>query len=147
LSRLLDEYRATREQRLASTTRRAQASAALLVVGLQQRLLSSVEAFARSLKVHRATVEQQRDKGGASAGTAPGEHGGFLFPQPPDAEDEGPEWRPEQAEAEERTEIEVAAAAAEAEAPRDSAADVLWRREQALLDRMRHIAENSRYLP
>ena len=63
LSRLLDQYRTTREERLASTTRRAQAAAGLLVVGLQQRLLSSVEAFARSLKVHRATVERQWDKG------------------------------------------------------------------------------------
>ena len=63
LSRLLDQYRTAREERLASTTRRAQAAAGLLVVGLQQRLLSSIEAFARSLKVHRATVERQWEKG------------------------------------------------------------------------------------
>ncbi len=49
LSRLLDEYRTAREERFASTTRRAQATAGLLIVGLQQRLLSSIEAFARSL--------------------------------------------------------------------------------------------------
>ena len=55
LSRLLDQYRAAREERLASTSRRAQAAAGLLLVGLQQRLLSSIEAFARSLKVHRRT--------------------------------------------------------------------------------------------
>jgi SNF2 family DNA or RNA helicase len=65
LSRLLDEYRTAREQRFASTTRRAQAAAGLLVVGLQQRLLSSIEAFARSLKVHRATVERRWEKGRA----------------------------------------------------------------------------------
>src|SRR5205823_5445199 len=41
LSRFLDEYREAREQRLAGTSRRAQAAAGLLVVGLQQRLLSS----------------------------------------------------------------------------------------------------------
>src|SRR3954447_19820849 len=40
LSRLLDEYRTAREERFAETTRRAQAAAGLLVVGLQQRLLS-----------------------------------------------------------------------------------------------------------
>ena len=34
-----------------------------MVVGLQQRLLSSIEEFARSLKVHRATVERQLEKG------------------------------------------------------------------------------------
>ena len=33
--------------------------AGLLVAGLQQRLLSSIEAFARSLAVHRASAEQQ----------------------------------------------------------------------------------------
>src|SRR5687767_2386906 len=70
LSRLLDEYRTAREERFASTSRRAQASAGLLVVGLQQRLLSSVEAFVRSLKVHRATVVKQWEKDGATvAGT------------------------------------------------------------------------------
>ena len=62
LSRLLDDYRGAREERFASTTRRAQAAAGLLVVGLQQRLLSSTEAFARSLRVHRATVERQWKK-------------------------------------------------------------------------------------
>ncbi len=59
LSRLLDEYRTAREERFASTSGRTQAAAGLLVVGLQQRLLSSTEAFARSVKVHRATVERQ----------------------------------------------------------------------------------------
>ena len=60
LSRLLDEYRAVREERFSGTSTRTQASAALLVVGLQQRLLSSIEAFAQSLKVHQHTVERQR---------------------------------------------------------------------------------------
>jgi hypothetical protein len=68
LSRLLDEYRTARELRFAGMTRRAQAAAGLLVVGLQQRLLSSIEAFARSLKVHRATVERQWEKGGQQLG-------------------------------------------------------------------------------
>ena len=57
LSRLLDEYRNTREQRFAGASKRTQAAAGLLVVGLQQRLLSSIEAFASSLKVHRDTVK------------------------------------------------------------------------------------------
>ena len=69
LSRLLDEYRAVREERFASTSSRAQAAAGLLVVGLQQRLLSSIEAFARSLAVHRRTVERQRTAAAASSRT------------------------------------------------------------------------------
>ena len=113
LSRLLDEYRTAREQRFAQTTRRAQAAAGLLVVGLQQRLLSSIEAFARSLKVHRATVERQRDKGGAAAVAISSGDSGNLFTQAQDADDERAEWTPEQVEAEELTEVEAAAATAE----------------------------------
>ena len=59
LSRLLDDYRAVREQRHAAAPAKARAAAGLLVVGLQQRLLSSVEAFARSLAVHRRTLERR----------------------------------------------------------------------------------------
>src|SRR5262249_37761843 len=53
LSELLDQYRQLREERLKDETKRKQAAAGLLICGLQQRLLSSVEAFARTLKVHR----------------------------------------------------------------------------------------------
>ena len=149
LSRLLDEYRTVRESRFASTTRRAQAAAGLLVVGLQQRLLSSIEAFARSLKVHRATVARQWEKaGGLSAGPAGKiDKEAQLFTTAPDADDERGEWTGEELEAEETAAIEAAGAAAEAEAPRDATAEIMWRREQELLDRMQAIAENSRYLP
>ena len=63
LSRLFDEYRTAREERYTHTSSKAQAAAGLLVVGLQQRLLSSVEAFARSLAVHRRTVEGHWEQG------------------------------------------------------------------------------------
>ncbi len=149
LSRLLDEYRTAREERFASTTRRAQAAAGLLVVGLQQRLLSSIEAFARSLKVHRATVERQWEKGEqrhAEAATA-SDKDAELFTTAPDADDERGEWTPEELEAEEAAQIEAVTATAEAESPRDAHAEALWRREQALLDQMQEIAEKARYLP
>jgi hypothetical protein len=78
LSRLLDEYRTLREERFAAASNRNQASAGLLIVGLQQRLLSSIEAFARSLRVHRETVVAQRrramqdeDPGHAAADPTP----------------------------------------------------------------------------
>jgi superfamily II DNA or RNA helicase len=60
LTGLLDEYRRLREDRLTEESKRTQAAAALLTIGLQQRLLSSVEAFARTLRVHRRTLEKQR---------------------------------------------------------------------------------------
>lgn len=58
LSNLLDQYRQVRLERVSGATRRKQAEAMLLISGLQQRLLSSVEAFARTLAVHRRTMEK-----------------------------------------------------------------------------------------
>ncbi len=147
LSRLLDDYRTAREERLASTTRRAKAAAGLLVVGLQQRLLSSTEAFARSLKVHRATVERQwskavEDRDGAAGGASELE----LFVRAPDADDERGDWTSEELDAEETAQIEAATATADAESPRDAAAQAMWRREQLLLDQMQELADETRYL-
>jgi len=153
LSRLLDEYRTAREERFQTMTRKAQAAAGLLVVGLQQRLLSSIEAFARSLKVHRATVERQWEKGRAGDATKEVESGGSgdsdadLLTQPPDADDERSEWTPEEEEQEEAAAIEATTAAAEKDAPHDAPAETFWRREQTHLDRMQEIAEESRYGP
>ena len=56
LSRLLNEYRETREERLKSETKSKRAASGLLIIGLQQRLLSSIEAFARTLKVHLSLI-------------------------------------------------------------------------------------------
>lgn len=145
LSRLLDEYRTVREQRLEKTTRRAQAAAGLLVVGLQQRLLSSIEAFARTLKVHRATVQRQWEKGRTNTSVAGAD--GDLFTQAPDADDERATWADDELEAEERAEVEAATATAEAGSPHDAAAEALWRREQALLDQMQEIGDRARYVP
>ncbi len=63
LSELLDQYRQLREERLKDESKRKQAAAGLLICGLQQRLLSSVEAFARTLRVHRRTAERHWEKG------------------------------------------------------------------------------------
>jgi superfamily II DNA or RNA helicase len=147
LSRLLDEYRNAREERLAGATRRAQAAAGLLVVGLQQRLLSSIEAFARSLKVHRSTVERQWAKRSAAADAAQSpDPDSNLFTRPPDADDERGEWSSDELEAEEAAQIEAVTAAAETGSDRGAAAEALWRREQALLDQMQQIAEQHRHL-
>src|SRR5262245_45143131 len=72
LSALLDEYRQLREERMQGESKRKQAVAALLVSGLQQRLLSSIEAFARTLRVHRRTVERHRREAAAAAEARPG---------------------------------------------------------------------------
>ena len=149
LSRLLDEYRTVREARHAAASGRARAAAGLLVVGLQQRLLSSIEAFARSLGVHRETVERhwERSRGAMGASDAvdvpnaprvadfPSAPDGrsaapdsrersagdaTLFLEPPDADDERAEWTDEEAEAGERAQIEAITLVAEAGWPAEA---------------------------
>jgi len=142
LSRLLDEYRSAREERFAQSSSRAQAAAGLLVVGLQQRLLSSIEAFARSLAVHRATVQRQREQAVAPEAAEPPQ--AELLLRAPGPDDERGEWTDEELGAGESEAIEQATVAAEADTPPDAAA---WDREQRLLDRMEEIAERSRHQP
>jgi superfamily II DNA or RNA helicase len=149
LSRLLDEYRSVREERFASTSSRAQAAAGLLVVGLQQRLLSSVEAFARSLRVHRGTVERQWSRARDETAAQERDLGrqAELFTSAPGADDERGEWSDEELDAEEVLGIRAVTEATESASPRDAAAQALWHREQALLEQMEGIAEASRHLP
>ncbi|NJN32656.1 MAG: DEAD/DEAH box helicase, partial [Synechococcales cyanobacterium RM1_1_8] len=59
LSRLLQEYRNCREARLKDATTSSRAAAMLVMLSLQKRLLSSIEAFSRTLRVHRKAVERQ----------------------------------------------------------------------------------------
>ena len=174
LSRLLDEYRTAREVRHADAPKGARAAAGLLVVGLQQRLLSSVEAFARSLKVHRATVRRHWEKEQAargeaqadaasqpdaeptSAALAPGRASASrldLFGVPPDADDERADWDDADADAEEAAQIEAITLAAEAGAAASTKPTpgkreaAQWANEQRLLDEMERIAEEARYQP
>ena len=146
LSRLLDEYRNLREQRLAGATPRAMAG--LLVVGLQQKLLSSIEAFAISLARHRKTVEQlwtrsaADGQGSLDAGVTA--RAADLFTSPPDADDERAEQSDEDSTAEEEAQIAAINADAEKEAVADSAATALWNREQTLLNRMHEVADDAR---
>ena len=152
LSRLLDRYRGLREERLESGTARARAAAALLVVGLQQKLLSSIEAFAISLARHRATVERQWEQ--AKAGQGPRADSGSalasasLFASPPDADDERAEYSDDDREAEEAAQIAALDAAAEADpAAGDARTEAIWREEKALLARMEQVAGAARGFP
>ena len=61
LARLLAAYGELRMKRIASLPSQKASIAKLAFVGLQQRLLSSVAAFTRTLKVHRATLQRVVD--------------------------------------------------------------------------------------
>jgi superfamily II DNA/RNA helicase len=148
LSRLLDDYRAVREQRFEGASSRTQASAGLLIVGLQQRLLSSIEAFAQSLAVHRRTVERQRQTAEASAATpSTGTAEVQLLLQPPGPDDERGSLSDDQLEADEAALFEAVTTATEAAAPSAEATDALRRREDQLLEQMAAIAEHWRAVP
>jgi SNF2 family DNA or RNA helicase len=136
LSDLLDQYRQFRERRLSGESKRKQAAAALLISGLQQRLLSSVEAFARTLRVHRRTVERQRQEEAAQAAARPRLFdllGGGVG-----SDDDRAELDPEALGREEDAQFEAATLAS---------ATGLHDDEKRLLDEMTRIAEESRSLP
>jgi len=144
---LLDEYRKLREQRLGSETRRKQAAAGLLITGLQQRLFSSVEAFARTLNVHRHTVQRHWEASQKELSEAQRDIGRMdLLSSPIGADDD----RAELAEIELQAEVEsqVAAASAATFGPvSDSTTLGLFQQEQSLLDQMTQIAAESRGQP
>ena len=58
LPKMLDAYRVKREERLTNESRSQQTAGALVIGGLQKRLFSSIEAFAKTLSVHRRSVER-----------------------------------------------------------------------------------------
>ena len=135
LSRLLDEYRSAREERLKKASKRVQADARLLLVGLQQRLLSSIEAFARTLEVHRKTVERQIAESSPVSDPTPTPKG---FTAAPDADDERAEWEDVHLLKEEDEQAEALSRATPGSLPAG---------ERRLLDEMARIANEHRHLP
>jgi len=63
LASKLAAYRDRRRERLATETDSRRAQAELVWIGLQQRLLSSIEAFSRTLRVHEQTLQRVLERG------------------------------------------------------------------------------------
>jgi len=141
LSTLLDQYREVRQLRMAGATKRKQAEAALLVSGLQQRLLSSVEAFARTLRVHRRTMERiwSDDEGQVQIESRIGGVDPQLLLGSLDSDDD----RSQLSEGDQEKLEEAAVAAATVSAVGDSAWAAIVR-EKELLSEMEHVAEVGR---
>jgi SNF2 family DNA or RNA helicase len=146
LAQLLDEYRRLREQRLAGSEKRVQSISSLLMTGLQKRLLSSIEAFAKTLKVHRKTVEKHADairegllKEGPRVASLD------LVTESVDADDERADWNDETLDAEENAQVEAASRMGGGSALGAGAA--IFAQELKLLDRMAAIAEEHRARP
>ena len=136
LMRLLSVYRALREKRLEGSRRSQQTAANLVITTLQKRLLSSIEAFNSTLRVHRRSMEKLAAEAEPEAEVS----AAFLTElNAPDADDERAD-RPE----EEVTEgIEQAVAVA---TRRSQGTQQISPEEIALLDRMAEIASQARRL-
>src|SRR5688500_5952874 len=88
LSDLLADLRAARAERLQDASRSAQTAAGLVLVSLQKRLLSSIEAFALTLGVHRRALTRQLERADAAPPPAPTERELSLLARAPGADDE-----------------------------------------------------------
>jgi len=146
LSRLLNEYRQTREERLKHETKRKQAAAGLLITGLQQRLLSSIEAFAKTLRVHRKTVKRQWEKMQEEAAENNASLTKYdLLTGSVDSDDDRASLGEEELSAEVDAQVEAASAATIGSAD-DQSKQALFTREQELLEEMTNVAEQARGL-
>jgi len=141
LSRLLQEYRYLREERLKSAAKSTQQATALVLLSLQKRLLSSIEAFARTLKVHQTAIAKQASQI-SSTPTAASKNKSTqpfsLLREAAGADDDRAELTEDEVEAEENAQMK---AATEQDASMPSA------REIELLKEMAEIASAARHLP
>ncbi len=137
LSRLLEAYRVARKQRLRDASPGQARAAMLVVTSLQVRLLSSIEAFARTLKVHRASLERyaatQRDRDLTEQETQ-------LLLAAPDADDERADLDEEEVIAE--ADAQLARVSAATSGPAETMRD-----ERRLLEEMQAIADAHRHAP
>ena len=147
LPALLDQYRTLREQRLAKEEKRVQAASGIVIIGLQKRLLSSIEAFAKTLKVHRMTVEKHANAIRRGLVVPPsGPPSMDLLIESPGADDDRSEWSEDEQNEEERVQMEAATRLGGGRAS-DASGLALFKQELALLDQMAQIAEEGRWQP
>ena len=131
LSGLLAEYTDVLERRLAGTSNRVKAAGKLVTIALQKRLLSSIEAFARTLSVHRKSAAKSRAAQKKAQATEPVVTQAPLF-------DEGDLSEEQIAEIDD---VAIERATSALAAAQDDA------RAHKLLEEMTAVAERSRDLP
>lgn len=145
---LLDQYRQKREARLSTETRRIQTASGLLLSGLQQRLFSSIEAFSRTLRVHRKTVLKQWESTQSAAKTSQ-EISTLKLSfrvQSVGPDDERALLSEQELSVEEDAEIAAVSEATMGQLTA-GAAQTSFAQEQELLAQMTELAESSRALP
>ena len=162
LAEKLNAYRLERERRLAGESRSRQATGALVIGGLQKRLLSSIEAFAKTLTVHRKSVERaakeareaddvsqsdiedyERITTGSDPDTSLADDADDAGDAEPDNDFANDNQQADPSEAEFHERMARATVSSSGAASSDERAALT--RELALVDEMREIAEASRY--
>lgn len=132
LAELLQQYRSSREERLKNATKSTQATAMLVLTSLQKRLLSSIEAFARTLRVHRRAIERQAEK---SLNQSQSKFA--LLRSSPDADDDRADLDEDEVLKEEAAQMEKAT----------QVFGAVSQEELDLLEQMTQIAEAARHQP
>lgn len=135
LSRLLQQYRAARKARLEGAPKSRREAGMLVLTSLQKRLLSSIEAFARTLAKHKKGIEQQ-----AAAARAPTDRDLDVIRQAPGADDDLADLSDDEIEDEEGAAVEAASRHASAGAPPTE-------EELRLLSEMMEVANRARHQP
>ena len=135
LSRLLHEYRILRKERLKGTAKSKRDAGMLVVTSLQKRLLSSIEAFARTLRVHRKAIDKK-----ATKTKAPAARDLRLLQDTPGMDDDRAELDEDDVLAEEDAVVEAAT-------EHGNTDDGPSEDELRLLGEMADVAESARYQP
>ncbi len=135
LSRLLAEYREAKETRLKNAPKLVQTASGLITTSLQKRLLSSVEAFALSLNVHRRAFKRKVADAARNQARTPTRADSPLLQEPPGADDERADLTEEELQSEEAAQVETATGQSVGELASAEEARLL-ERERQLLDQM-----------
>lgn len=146
LATLLNEYAGLRDKRLSGSSRRSIAAARLLITGLQQRLLSSVEAFCRTLRKHQKTVQRHWEEARAGKAHRAGTPSfGKGFAEPVGQDDDRAEMSEEELASDDEAAVEALSDASMGQLTRQE--EALFQKELDLLARMAAIAEENRGEP
>ncbi len=137
LATLMSELRDVRTQRLAASQHAARSAGRLTIIGLQKRLWSSIDAFARTLAVHERTLERLRAQETRESIVA--EQTLDLLRQAPGVDDEDAEASEDANDALHDAAMERATAAAA------GGSTEFFERELAIVKQMRTIAEEHRH--
>jgi len=135
LSSLLERYRDCREDRLATHSKSIQNTSMLVMTSLQKRLLSSIRAFRRTLKVHKKTLESSPSKKHLTNSNAESKF--YALKQAPGYDDERADLSDDDIELEETAQMQAATELTELSATRVSETEL------RLLAEMEKVAESA----